>query len=141
MSQRLVENLYHVAIAVNNIKHVEKIYETVLGMEVCHRETIKEQGVRTSMLLPQKGGTAIELLEPLDENSPISKFLYKRGEGIHHICFLVSDIEVALERLKKEGMKLVDQVPRKGAYGSKVAFVHPKETNGVLIELAEKRSD
>ncbi len=137
MSKGVLQNLYHVAVAVNNIEEVEKIYETALGLKVEHREVIEEQGVRTSMLLPEKGGAAIELLEPLDESSPITKFLEKRGEGIHHICFRVDDIESALERLKKEGVRLIDETPRPGAYNSKVAFIHPKAMNGVLVELAE----
>jgi methylmalonyl-CoA epimerase len=89
------------------------------------------------MLVPEDGGTAIELLEPMDENSPISKFLDKRGEGIHHICFKVDDIEAVLERLKKQGVRLIDESPRPGAYNSRVAFIHPKAMNGVLVELAE----
>lgn len=137
MGKGVLENLYHVAVAVRNIDEVEKLYETALGLKVGHREVVEDQGVRTSMLLPEKGGTAIELLEPLSEESPISKFLEKRGEGIHHICFLVDDIEAALERLKHEGVRLIDESPRPGAYHSRVAFIHPKATNGVLIELAE----
>lgn len=133
----MLENLYHVAVAVRSIDEVEKVYETALGLKVGHREVVEDQGVRTSMLLPEKGGTAVELLEPLSDESPISKFLEKRGEGIHHICFLVDDIEAALERLKKEGVRLIDESPRPGAYHSRVAFIHPKATNGVLIELAE----
>ena len=129
------------AIAVNNLDEVEKIYETALGLKVEHREVIEDQGVKTSMLLPQKGGTAIELLEPLSEDSPISKFLAKKGEGIHHICFRVDDIEVALERLKGQGVRLIDESPRLGAYNAKVAFIHPKAMNGVLIELAEMPKD
>lgn len=129
------------AVAVNDIDAVEKIYETALGLKVEHREVVQEQGVRTSMLVPEKGGTAIELLEPIDKNSPITKFLDKRGEGIHHICFMVDDIESALERLKKEGVRLIDETPRKGAYNSKVAFIHPKAVNGVLIELAQLSED
>lgn len=132
-----MENLYHVAVAVRSIDEVEKVYETALGLKVGHREVVEDQGVRTSMLLPEKGGAAVELLEPLSDESPISKFLEKRGEGIHHICFLVDDIEAALERLKKEGVRLIDESPRPGAYHSRVAFIHPKATNGVLIELAE----
>jgi len=132
-----LENLYHVAIAVRNIGEAEKLYETALGLKVEHREVVDDQGVRTSMLVPEKGGTALELLEPLSEESPISKFLDKRGEGIHHICFLVDDIEAALEKLKKEGVKLIDESPRPGAYNSRVAFIHPKAMNGVLIEIAE----
>jgi len=132
-----LENLYHVAIAVRNIEEAEKLYETALGLKVMHREVVEDQGVRTSMLVPENGGTAVELLEPLSSESPISKFLDKRGEGIHHICFLVDDIEAALERLKKDGVKLIDETPRPGSYHSRVAFIHPKAMNGVLIELAE----
>lgn len=137
MGKGVLENLYHVAVAVRNINEVEKLYETALGLKVGHREVVEDQGVRTSMLLPEKGGAAVELLEPLSDESPISKFLEKRGEGIHHICFLVDDIEAALERLKTEGVRLIDESPRPGAYHSRVAFIHPKATNGVLIELAE----
>ena len=137
MGKGILENLYHVAIAVRNIGEAEKLYETALGLKVEHREVVDDQGVRTSMLVPEKGGTALELLEPLSEESPISKFLDKRGEGIHHICFLVDDIEAVLERLKGEGVKLIDETPRPGSYHSRVAFIHPKAMNGVLIELAE----
>lgn len=137
MEKGILENLYHVAIAVRDLEQVEKIYETALGLKVGHREVVEEQGVRTSMLVPEGGGTAIELLEPMDDNSPISKFLEKRGEGIHHICFLVDDIESALKRLKDMGVRLIDESPRPGAYNSRVAFIHPKAMNGVLIELAE----
>jgi len=137
MEKGLLENLYHVAIAVKDLSAVEKIYETALGLRVEHREVVEDQGVNTSMLVPKDGGTAIELLEPLDNNSPISKFLDKRGEGIHHICFKVDDIKAVLERLKKQGVRLIDETPRPGAYNSRVAFIHPKAMNGVLVELAE----
>ncbi|OGE24230.1 MAG: methylmalonyl-CoA epimerase [Candidatus Dadabacteria bacterium RIFCSPHIGHO2_12_FULL_53_21] len=137
----MLENLYHVAIAVRNIDEVEKLFETALGLRVEHREVVEDQGVRTSMLVPEKGGTALELLEPLSSESPISKFLDKRGEGIHHICFLVDDIEAALDRLKRDGVKLIDETPRPGSYHSRVAFIHPKAMNGVLIELAEIDKD
>jgi len=137
MEKGMLENLYHVAIAVRDLEQVEKIYETALGLKVEHREVVEDQGVRTSMLVPEKGGTAIELLEPIDDNSPISKFLEKRGEGIHHICYLVDDIEAVLSRLKERGVRLIDESPRPGAYNSRVAFIHPKAMNGVLIELAE----
>jgi len=141
MGKGILENLYHVAIAVRNIDEVEKLFETALGLRVEHREVVEDQGVRTSMLVPEKGGTALELLEPLNSESPISKFLDKRGEGIHHICFLVDDIEAALERLKRDGVKLIDETPRPGSYHSRVAFIHPKAMNGVLIELAEIDKD
>jgi len=137
MGNGVLENLYHVAIAVNDLSEVEKIYETALGLKVEHREIVEDQKVKTSMLVPKDGGTAIELLEPLDKNSPISKFLEKRGEGIHHICYKVDDIEAVLKRLKEQGVRLIDETPRLGAYNSRVAFIHPKAMNGVLIELAE----
>ncbi|HLE26104.1 MAG TPA: methylmalonyl-CoA epimerase, partial [Thermodesulfobacteriota bacterium] len=126
MKSGITGRLYHVAIAVRNIDEVVKLYETALGLKVTHVEVVGEQGVKAAMLEPEGGGPAIELLEPLSDNSPISKFLEKRGEGIHHICFLVDDIESALERLKKEGVQLVDQSPRPGVHETRVAFIHPK---------------
>ncbi len=137
MSVGKLQNMYHVAVAVNDIEKVEKLYETALGLNVAHREDVEEFGVKTSMLLPEKGGTAIELIQPMWEDSPISKFLAKNGEGVHHICFEVDDIKSALERLKSQGVRLIDEEPRPGSYGAMVAFIHPKEMNGVLIELAE----
>ncbi|NIP29984.1 MAG: methylmalonyl-CoA epimerase [Candidatus Dadabacteria bacterium] len=130
--------MYHVAIAVENIAESEQLFEKLVGLKVTHREEVRDQGVKTSMLQPKSGeGTAIELLEPLNNDSPISKFLSKRGEGIHHICFHVDNIESKLEKLKKQGIRLIDEKPRIGAYNSKVAFIHPKSANGVLVELAE----
>ena len=137
MADGVLENLYHVAIAVNNLSEVEKVYTTALGLKVEHREVVEDQKVSTSMLVPRDGGTAIELLEPTSDDSPISKFLEKRGEGIHHICYKVDDLESVLARLKEQGVRLIDEVPRPGAYNSRVAFIHPKAMNGVLIELAE----
>jgi len=137
MEKGMLENLYHVAIAVRDLEKAEELYQTALGLKVERREVVEDQGVRTSMLVPEKGGAAIELLEPLDDNSPISKFLEKRGEGIHHICFLVDDIEATLNRLKDQGVGLIDESPRQGAYNSRVAFIHPKAMNGVLVEIAE----
>ncbi len=137
MEKGILQNLYHVAIAVNNLAEVERVYTTGLGLKVEHREAVEDQKVNTSMLVPQDGGTAIELLEPMSEDSPISKFLEKRGEGIHHICYKVDDIESVLAKLKEQGVRLIDETPRPGAYNSRVAFIHPKAMNGVLIELAE----
>ncbi len=135
------EKLYHVAIAVRNLDEREKLWEECLGLKVSHREVVEEQGVRATMLEPKEGGAAIELLEPLGDDSPISKFLEKRGEGIHHICFYVDDIESTLARLKKQGVRLIDKEPRKGAHYAKVAFLHPKAMGGVLVELAEKEEE
>jgi len=137
MEEGKMVSVNHIAIAVRNIEESERLYETALGLKVTHREVVEEQGVRTSMLETDGGDTAIELLEPIGENSPVYKFLEKRGEGVHHICFKVNDIESALERLKKQGIKLINEAPRPGVDGTKVAFLHPKALNGVLIELAE----
>lgn len=141
MNEGKMVSVNHIAIAVRNIEDAEKLYETVLGLKVTHREVVEEQGVRASMLETDGGDTAIELLEPIGNNSPIYKFLEKSGEGIHHICFKVDDIESALERLKKQGIKLINEAPRPGVDGTKVAFLHPKALNGVLIELAELPKD
>ena len=137
----LFENgsLYHIAIAVKNLDSAEKIFKDTIGLKITHKEEIPEQGVRATMLQPPSGiGTAVELLEALDDNSPIAKFLNKKGEGIHHICFYVDDLEAKLNELKKRGIKLIDEEPRIGAYETKVAFIHPSSMNGVLVELAEK---
>jgi methylmalonyl-CoA epimerase len=141
MNEGKMVSVNHIAIAVRNIEDAEKLYETVLGLKVTHREVVEEQGVRASMLETDGGDTTIELLEPIGNNSPIYKFLEKRGEGIHHICFKVDDIESALERLKKQGIKLINEAPRPGVDGTKVAFLQPKALNGVLIELAELPKD
>jgi methylmalonyl-CoA/ethylmalonyl-CoA epimerase len=137
MNEGKMVSISHIAIAVRNIEDAEKLYETALGLKVTRREVVEEQGVRASMLETAAGDTTIELLEPIGQNSPIYKFLEKRGEGIHHICFKVDDIESALERLKKQGIKLINEGPRPGVDGTKVAFLHPKALNGILIELAE----
>lgn len=137
----LFENgsLYHIAIAVKNLDSAERIFKDIIGLKITHKEVVEDQGVRATMLQPESGkGTAIELLEALDENSPIAKFLNKRGEGIHHICFYVDDLEAKLNELKTKGIKLIDEKPRVGAYETKVAFIHPSSMNGVLVELAEK---
>lgn len=132
-------SLHHVAIAVRDIAAAEELYSGLLGLRVAHREVVADQGVRTSMLLPPGGeGAAVELLEPLDENSPVSRFLEKRGEGIHHVCFLTDDVEASLRRLEKKGAELIDEHPRPGSCGTEVAFIHPRSMNGVLVELARK---
>lgn len=137
MNDGKMVSVNHIAIAVRNMEDAEKLYETALGLKVTHREVVNEQGVRASMLQTDSGDTTIELLEPIGRDSPIRKFLEKRGEGIHHICFNVDDIELTLERLKKQGIRLINEAPRPGVDGTKVAFLHPKALNGVLIELVE----
>ena len=112
-----------------------KIYED-LGLTIDHVETVTTQGVRTAFL--SSGDTNLELLEPTGPDSTVAKFIEKRGEGIHHICFRVDDIEAQLSRLKSLGYRLINDAPVPGAHGCRVAFLHPAAGNGVLIELSEK---
>src|ERR1051326_82026 len=126
--------LDHIGIAVRSLD-VAKIYES-LGLTVDHVETVDTQKVRTAFL--SVGDSNLELLEPAGDDSPIAKFIEKRGEGIHHICFRVDDIEAQLAKLKAEGYRLVNESPVPGAHGCRVAFLHPSAGNGRLIELSEK---
>ena len=130
----MTTKLDHIGIAVKSLD-VARIYET-LGLTVDHRETVETQKVNTAFL--SVGGANIELLEPTSPDSPIAKFIEKRGEGIHHICLRVDDIEAHLARLKSEGFRLINETPVPGAHGCRVAFLHPSAGNGVLIELSEK---
>lgn len=126
--------LDHIGIAVKSLD-AAKIYEA-LGLAVDHVETVETQGVRTAFLFA--GDATIELLEPTGPQSIVAKFIEKRGEGIHHICFRVDDIEAHLGRLRALGYRLINEAPVPGAYGCRVAFLHPAAGNGVLIELSEK---
>lgn len=124
----------HIGIATRKLSDAS-VWQNVLGLEIDHTEEVLDQGVRVAML--PIGDTRIELLEPLSEDSPIGKFLQKRGPGIHHVAVRVEDIETALSRLKAQGAKLIDEKPRMGAGGCLVAFVHPSSANGVLLELVQ----
>ena len=126
--------LDHIGIAVRSLDAV-KIYEA-LGLKVEHTEVVASQGVRTAFL--SVGDSNLELLEPTGPDSTIAKFIEKRGEGIHHICLRVDDLESHLVRLKAEGYRLINEHPVPGAHGCRVAFLHPSAGNGVLIELSEK---
>jgi LAO/AO transport system kinase len=125
----------HVGIAVRSIAAALKVYEGVIGLRVSGYEDVEEQGVRVAML--PIGESRIELLEPLHPDSPVEKFMAKRGEGIHHIAVCVDNIESALERFKAAGSRLIDATPRRGAGNSKIAFIHPSGMHGVLLELVE----
>ncbi len=129
--------LDHIGIATNELQDAAKIWLDALGLDLAHTEEVPEQGVRVTML--RIGETHIELLEPLTPNSPVGKFLAKRGPGIHHIALAVADIEAALVNLKNKGAKLIDEKPRRGANGCLVAFIHPSAANGVLLELVQHR--
>ena len=125
----------HLGIATKGIDEALKFWADALGLENVHTETVEDQKVRVAML--PVGESRIELLEPTSEDSPISKFLEKRGGGIHHIAVEVEDIEAALKKLKSEGARLIDEKPRIGAEGCLVAFIHPSAANGVLLELTQ----
>ncbi len=131
-----LKKLDHIGIAVNNIKEALRFYQQILGFEAGEIEEVPQQGVRLAML-PLRD-INIELLEPFSENSPIYKFLQKRGEGIHHLCFEVDNLEEILKKLSAHGIRFIDQQPRKGHGESLVAFLHPSSTHGVLIELKQK---
>ncbi|HZI17406.1 MAG TPA: methylmalonyl-CoA epimerase [Pyrinomonadaceae bacterium] len=125
----------HIGIATPRIEEALKFWRDALGLEVKHVEVVEEQGVRVAML--PAGEPRIELLEPTGEDSPVAKFLARRGPGIHHVAVRVPDIRAALSRLKDEGTRLIDEEPRVGAGGCLVAFVHPAAAGGVLLELVE----
>lgn len=127
----------HLGIATKDIDEALRFWGDALGLENVHTETVEDQKVRVAML--PLGESRIELLEPTSEDSPISKFLEKRGGGIHHIAVEVEDIEAALAKLKAKGARLIDESPRIGAEGCLVAFVHPSSANGVLLELVQTR--
>ena len=126
----------HLGIATKGITEALKFWQDALGLHVTHTEIVEEQKVRVAML--PVGETRIELLEPISGDSPISKFLDKRGGGIHHIAIEVEDIKASLAKLKSNGMRLIDETPRIGAEGCLIAFVHPASTGGVLLELVQK---
>ncbi len=128
----------HLGIATKDIAEALKFWEDALGLENVHTETVEDQKVRVAML--PIGESRIELLEPTSEDSPITKFLEKRGGGIHHIAVETEDIEAALAKLKRAGMRLIDEKPRIGAEGCLVAFVHPSSANGVLLELVQSKN-
>jgi len=125
----------HIGIATRSIEEALGFWRDALGLEVKHTETVEEQGVHVAML--PVGEPRVELLEPTGPDSPVAKFLEKRGPGIHHVAVCVADIRDALARLKAEGARLIDEEPRVGAGGCLVAFVHPASSGGVLLELVE----
>ncbi|WP_456326148.1 methylmalonyl-CoA epimerase [Palaeococcus sp. (in: euryarchaeotes)] len=131
----MIKRIDHVGIAVKNLDEAIKVWES-LGLNVEEIEEVPEQKVRTAIF--HVGESRIELLEGTSEDSPISKFITKRGEGIHHIALGVDDIEEHLKKLEEQGFRLIDKQPRNGAGGAKIAFVHPKSVNGVLLELCQR---
>jgi len=131
----MIKGLDHVAIAVNRLNEALEIYERMLGWKLEKTRVVEQQKVKAALL--RAGSTKVELLEPTDSESAVAKFLEKRGEGIHHIALAVSDLESHLEELKKKGIALIDEKPRMGVEGGKIAFLHPRSLKNVLIELVE----
>ena len=131
-----VEKIDHIGIAVNSIDDVLPYYRDVLGLEYTGSEVVEEQKVRVAFLTI--GESRFELLEPTSEDSPVAKFLEKRGSGIHHIAVKTSSIEEDLATHKQHGSRLIDESPRIGAHAMKIAFIHPKTTSGVLLELCQE---
>ena len=127
----------HIGIATGGIAEVANFYREALGLKIEDIEEVAEQKVRVAML--PIGESRIELLEPTTDDSPISKFLAKRGPGIHHVAIQVENIRESLRKMKEEGARLIDEEPRTGAGGCLVAFVHPSSTGGVLVELVENQ--
>ncbi|NWF54378.1 MAG: methylmalonyl-CoA epimerase [Syntrophaceae bacterium] len=131
----MILKIAHIGVAVKNVEEVEKLYSEVLGLPITGREVSRDNKVSFIPL----GDTAIELLESVQPDGAIARHIEKRGEGIHHIALEVDNIESALEELKAKGVTLIDQKPRRGAHDSKIAFLHPKGTHGVLLELCESK--
>lgn len=135
----MIAKIDHLGIAVNSLQEGLAVWGDLLRLESAGTETVAEQGVRTAFL--NVGDTRLELLEPTGPDTPVGRFLAKRGPGFHHVCFLVEDLEATLRQLQARGMRLVDEKPRRGAEGSTVAFLHPSSTGGVLVELKQKRRE
>lgn len=131
-----INKIEHIGIAVKDIDKANTLYEQLLGVAPYKEETVENEAVITSFF--KVGENKIELLASTSEDGPIGKFITKKGEGIHHIAFDVDDIEQELERLEKEGFQLINKTPKKGADNKLVAFIHPKTTNGVLVELCQE---
>ena len=132
----MINKIEHIGIAVKDIEESNVLFEKLLGTSSYKSETVQSEGVITSFF--QTGTNKIELLMATNPESPIAKFLEKKGEGIHHIAFDVDDILIEMERLKKEGFVLINEVPKRGADNKLVVFLHPKGTNGVLVELCQE---
>ena len=131
----MIKKIHHIAIAVKDVEKAAVFYEKVLGLKLGGVEEVAGMDVKVGFI--QVGETRIELVQPLDPASGVAKFIEKKGEGIHHICYEVDDIAAALKTFKEKGAKLIDESPRMGAHHTKVGFIHPKSTGGVLTEICE----
>jgi len=131
-----IKQIDHIGIAVKAIKDAGKFYTDVLGLEIQDIEEVADQKVNVAFIPIME--SEVELLESTHPDGPVAKYIESRGEGIQHIAFRVENIEEALEELKRKGVRLIDQKPRNGAGGARIAFIHPRETNGVLVEICER---
>lgn len=131
-----VSRVDHIGIAVRNIEESKKLYTDILGLTVLGEETVAEQKVKVCFI--PCGDSEIELLESTSPEGPVAKFIEAKGEGIQHLAIRVDDIEAAIAEMKEKGFRMIDEKPRYGAGGAKIAFVHPKATNGVLLELSQR---
>ncbi len=132
-----LSHIEHIGIAVNSIEEANTFFEEILGLKCYAIEEVKDQKVKTAFF--QIGQTKIELLEATSEDSPVAKFIAKRGQGIHHIAFAADDVDASLKEIEEKGVRLIDKVARKGAEGLDIGFLHPKSTFGVLTEICGKR--
>jgi methylmalonyl-CoA epimerase len=128
----------HIGVAVEDLEAALTLYRDQLGMREQHRETVEEQGVDAVLL--EVGDGHVELLSPLGSDTPVGKFLERSGPGLHHVAYRTDDIDSSLQQLRGAGLRLIDEQPRSGIRGSRVAFLHPKATGGVLTELVEPRA-
>lgn len=132
----MVKKIDHIGIAVRNLEESLKFYEGVLGLKASGIEVVEEQKVKVAFL--PTGDSEVELLEATQDDSPIAKFIEKNGEGVQHIAYRVDDVEKAIAEMKEKGIRMIDEKPRYGAGGAKIAFCHPKSTGGVLVELCQR---
>ena len=132
----MIKKLDHIGIAVSNLDEALKLYSDVMGLKLTGIEVVEEQKVRVAFLTV--GDTELELLESTSPDGPIAKFIEAKGQGVQHLAFKVDNVEKAIEEMKTKGMRMIDEKSRYGAGGSKIAFMHPKSSNGVLIELSER---
>ena len=131
-----VKHIDHIGIAVKGIEQAGKFYTDILGLKIEDVENVADQKVNVAFI--PITDSEVELLESTEPDGPVAKYISARGEGVQHIAFRVENIDKALEELKEKGVRLIDQAPRKGAGGARIAFIHPKETNGVLVEICER---
>lgn len=132
----MIKKVDHIGIAVKDLAEALKLYEGMLGLKAVETEVVEEQKVKVAFL--PTGDSEVELLESTSPDGPIAKYIERNGEGIQHIAFRVDNLEQRLAELKEKGVRLIDEKPRRGAGGAKIAFLHPKSTFGVLIELSER---